>query len=125
VAQVEIRLSPQRPARVQSLILAVPPAGGSPLRLAVDRLIALMNDGATSWPVSIPAAPALDRALLIRRLRMAAAWAGPCRVGACRAGDGETSVTVDLDGEFTRLLLAVAVDRAGGLLQQADVMLGS
>jgi hypothetical protein len=32
---------------------------------------------------------------------------------------------VELDGEFTRLLLAVAVDRAGGLLQQADVMLGS
>jgi hypothetical protein len=125
VAQVEIRLSPQRPARVQSLILAVPPAGGSPLRLAVDRLVALMNDGATSWPASIPAAPALDRALLIRRLRMAAAWAGPCRAGACRAGDGETSVTVELDGEFTRLLLAVAVDRAGGLLQQADVMLGS
>jgi CubicO group peptidase (beta-lactamase class C family) len=125
VTQVEIRLSPQRPARVQSLILAVPPAGGSPLRLALDRVVALMNDGATSWPASIPAVPSLDRALLIRRLRMAAAWAGPCRTGAYRAGDGETSVTVELDGEFTRLLLTVAVDRAGGLLQQAEVTLGS
>ncbi len=123
-AQVEIRLSPERPARVQSLILAVPPLTGSPLRLALDRIIALMNDGATSWPASLPAAPALDRVLLIRRLRMAAAWAGRCHAGAYRAGDGETSVTVELDGEFTRLLLTVAVDRGAGLLQQADVMLG-
>jgi hypothetical protein len=123
-AQVEIRLSPQRPARVQSLILAVPPATGSPLRLALDRIIALMNDGAESWPASVPAAPALDRALLIRRLRMAAAWAGRCRAGAYRAGDGEMSVTVELDGEFTRLLLTVAVDQGAGLLQQADIMLG-
>ena len=123
-AQVEIRLSPERPARVQSLILAVPPAGASPLRLALDRIIALMNDGATSWPASIRAAPLLDREVLIRRLRMAAAWAGRCRAGAYRAGDGETSVTVDLDGEFTRLLLTVAVDRTAGLLQQADIMLG-
>ena len=75
VAQVEIRLSPERPARVQSLILAVPPAAGL-LRLALDRIIALMNDGATSWPAAAPAAPSLDRALLVRRLRMAAAWAG-------------------------------------------------
>ena len=123
-AQVEIRLSPERPARVQSLILAVPPAGASPLRLALDRIIALMNDGATSWPASVPAAPLLDREVLIRRLRMAAAWAGRCRAGAYRAGDGETSVTVELDGEFTRLLLTVGVERTAGLLQQADVMLG-
>jgi CubicO group peptidase (beta-lactamase class C family) len=123
-AQVEIRLSPERPARVQSLILAVPPAGASPLRLALDRIIALMNDGATSWPASVPAAPLLDREVLIRRLRMAAAWAGRCRAGAYRAGDGETAVTVELDGEFTRLLLTVAVDRTAGLLQQADIMLG-
>ena len=43
---------------------------------------------------------------------------------AYRAGDGETSVTVELDGEFTRLLLTVAVDQGAGLLQQADIMLG-
>ena len=55
---------------------------------------------------------------------MAAAWAGRCRAGAYRAGDGETSVTVELDGEFTRLLLTVAVDQGAGLLQQADIMLG-
>ncbi len=122
-AQVEIRLSPERPARVQSLILAIPPAADSPLRHALDQAITLMNDGATSWPAALPPAASLDQALVIRRLRMASAWAGACRAGAYRAGDGESSVTVDLEGEFARLVLTVAVDRAGGALQQADVML--
>ena len=124
VAQAEIRLSPEREPRVQSLILAVPPAAGSPLRLMLDRIVALANSGAGSWPGSIPAVPALDRALLMRRLRAAAAWAGPCRAGAFRAGDGATSVTVELDGEFARLLLTVVLDRTGQLLQQADITLG-
>ena len=107
-AQVEIRLSPERDPLVQSLILAVPPAAGSPLRLLLDQIIALMNDGTAAWPASVPAAPALDRTLLMRRLRAAAAWAGTCRAGAFRAGDGETSVTAELDGEFARLQLTVA-----------------
>ena len=124
VAQVEMRLNPEREPLVQSLILAVPPAAGSPLRLLLDRIIALMNDGTAAWPASVPAAPGLDRTLLIRRLRAAAAWAGTCRAGAFRAGDGETSVTAELDGEFARLQLTMVVDRTGGLLQQADVTLG-
>jgi CubicO group peptidase (beta-lactamase class C family) len=123
-AQVEIRLSPEHPARVQSLVLAIPPAAGSPLREAASQVIALMNGGATSWPAFLQAAASLDQALVIRRLRMASAWAGACRPGAYRAGDGESSVTVELEGEFARLVLTVAVDRAGGALQQADVMLG-
>ena len=123
-AQVEIRLSPEREPLVQSLILAVPPAAGSPLRLLLDQIIAVMNDGTAAWPGSVPAVPALDRPLLMRRLRAAATWAGICRAGAFRAGDGETSVTAELDGEFARLQLTVVVDRAGGMLQQADVTLG-
>ena len=45
-AQVEIRLTPQRPPRVQSFILAVPPATGSPLARAVVQLIDFINNGA-------------------------------------------------------------------------------
>ena len=123
-AQVEIRLSPEREPLVQSLILAVPPAAGSPLRLLLDQIIAVMNDGTAAWPGSAPPVPALDRPLLMRRLRAAATWAGICRAGAFRAGDGETLVTAELDGEFARLQLTVAVDRAAGMLQQADVTLG-
>ena len=123
-AQVEIRLNPERSPRVQSLILAVPPAVGSPLQSMLAQIITLMNDGAMSWPGAVAAAPGLDRSLVLRRLRAAGAWAGPCRAGVYRAGDGESTVTVELEGQFARLILAVAVNRAGGALQQADVLLG-
>ena len=53
---------------------------------------------------------------------MAGAWAGRCRLGAYRAGNGELSTTVELDGETARLVLAVEVDAAGHL-RQADIML--
>ena len=123
-AQAEIRLTPEREPRVQSFILAVPPAPGSPLASALAGLVQLLSDGATGWPESLPAAPSLDTAPVLRRLRMAAAWAGPCRPGAFRAGDGETSVTIELAGQFAQLQLSVAVSPGDGLVQQADVMLG-
>jgi hypothetical protein len=76
-AQVEIRLNPERSPRVQSLILAVPPAAGSPLQSMLGQIITLMNDGAMSWPGPAPTALSLDRSLVLRRLRAAGAWAGP------------------------------------------------
>jgi hypothetical protein len=48
---------------------------------------------------------------------MAAAWAGTCRLGAFRAGNGETSTTVELDGETGRLLLTAVISPAGQLRQ--------
>jgi CubicO group peptidase (beta-lactamase class C family) len=122
-AEVEIKLTPERPPRVQSFVLAVPPAAGSPLAVAVAGLVELMNNKGAAWPESLPAAASLDTGLALRRLQMAAAWAGPCRPGAFLAGDGSTTVTVELAGEFAALRLAVAVSGEGGLIQQADVML--
>jgi CubicO group peptidase (beta-lactamase class C family) len=125
VVQAELRMTPERPPRVQSLALAVPPAADSPLRLWLDRVIALLNDGPAQWPSSLHVAPSLDTALLMRRLRMAAACAGPCRLTAYRSGDGETSATVDLEGDVARLVLALVIGRPDGELQQADIALGS
>jgi CubicO group peptidase (beta-lactamase class C family) len=122
-AQVEIRLTPERPPRVQSFILAVPPAAGSPLATALAGLIDLINNEASRWPDSLPAAASLDTGRTLRRLRMAAAWAGSCRPGAFRAGDGAASATVELAGQFAVLVLAVTVSGDDGLIQQADVML--
>jgi CubicO group peptidase (beta-lactamase class C family) len=138
VAQAEIRLTPERHPRVQSLALAVPPAPGSPLAAVLASLVSLLNstmlngtvlDGtvqnaaARDWPSSVAASPALDTGLLLRQLRMAAAWAGPCRLGAFLAGNGESSVTAELDGETGRLALAVVADPGRGELHQADIML--
>ncbi len=123
--QVEIKLTPERSPRVQVLTLAVPPAPGSPLVRWLDRVIAVLNDGPAEWPASLPAVAALDTGLLLRRLRMAGAWAGRCRPVACRAGDGDSSVTVELDGTHAPLVLSVAIERTGDRLQQADIMLGT
>jgi CubicO group peptidase (beta-lactamase class C family) len=121
-AQAEIKLTPERPPRVQFFTLAVPPAAGSPLAAAVAGLVDLINEKVPSWPESLPAAASLDTGLALRRLRMAAAWAGSCTTGAVLAGDGETAATVELAGEFAALQLAVAVTRVGQL-RLVDVMI--
>jgi serine-type D-Ala-D-Ala carboxypeptidase/endopeptidase len=122
-AAAEIRLTPERNPRVQSLALAVPPAPDSPLALVLASVVSLLNGHAPGWPPALPVSPVVDTSLLLRQLRMAAAWAGPCRVGSFRAGNGETAATVELDGEHARLTLAVTVDPAGHL-HHAEILLG-
>lgn len=119
--QAEIQLNPERPPRVQFLTLAVPPAAGSPLRAALDALVTWLNGADREWPSSVPAAGTVDTALLARRLRMAAAWAGHCRVGACKAGDGTAAAAVELAGEHAALTLALAIDPRSRLLRHADI----
>jgi Beta-lactamase len=127
VVQAQIQLNPERPPRVQSLTLAVPPAAGSPLGGTLAAVVAWLNgsdgnDGTDRyWPDSIPVAETVDAGLLARRLRMAAVWAGPARLGAYRAGDGGASVAVELVGEHATLTLTLVVDPASGLLRQADL----
>jgi hypothetical protein len=123
VVQVEILLTPQAPPLVQALRLAVPPAPGSLLAGRVEALVALLNEGTPGWPGSLPTSAWLDTGLAVRRLRMAAGWAGRCVPGLFRAGDGERSATVELDGEHAKLTLAVAVDPATKQLHQADIHL--
>jgi len=122
VAQAQIQLSPERPPRVQSLTLAVPPAAGSPLGAALAAVLAWLNGADPEWPERIPVAETVDAGLLARRLRMAAAWAGPCQLGAYRAGDGAAAVAVELVGEHATLTLNLIVDHASGLVRQADIL---
>jgi hypothetical protein len=125
VIQAEIRLTPERHPRIQSLVLAVPPAPDSALSQLLDRLVSLLNDGASQWPSSLPVSAAVDTALLIRQVRTAAAWAGRCRPGAFCSGNGETSVALELDGEMARLILTVSADPLQDLLLHADITLAS
>jgi CubicO group peptidase (beta-lactamase class C family) len=122
VIQAELRLTPERPPRVQSLTLAVPPALDAPLARVLDALVSLLNSGAPDWPRALPVSGDVDTALLLRQFRLAGAWAGRCRPGVFRAGNGETSTTVELEGERARLVLAVVAGGAGQL-RQADIML--
>lgn len=120
-AAAEIRLTPEEPPRVQSLVLAVPPAPGSALADAIAALISLLNAGPRNWPADQLVSASVDTSLLLRQLRMAGAWAGPCQAGALRSGDGRTTAVVELDGEHARLSLAIAVDAGSGRLHRVDV----
>jgi CubicO group peptidase (beta-lactamase class C family) len=118
-----IQLNPQRPPRVQSLTIAVPPAPDSALARVLDAVIAWLNGGAGTWPESVPVAPGAGAGLIARRLRMAAAWAGPVTPGAWQAGDGRASATVELAGEHATVTLSLLVNPGTGELRQADVSL--
>jgi hypothetical protein len=118
-----IQLNPQRPPRVQSLTLAIPPGQDSPLAGVLTALVDWMNSGDAAWPEAVAVSAAADARLLGRRLRMAAAWAGRCVAGAYQSGDGSSAVTVELIGEHATVFLSLLVDRAAGELRQADVSL--
>lgn len=122
-AAAAIQLSPQRPPRVQSLTLAIPPAEQSVLGRALTAVVEWLNSGATAWPASLPVAAGTDAGLIARRLRMAAAWAGPVTAGACQAGDGSSLATVELTGEHATVTLSLLVNAATGELRQAEVSL--
>jgi CubicO group peptidase (beta-lactamase class C family) len=120
--QAQIQLNPERPPRVQSLTLAVPPAAGTPLGDTLAAILAWLNGTDPVWPSAIPVAEAAGTGLLARRLRMASAWAGQCRLGRFKAGDGTASVTVELAGDHATLTLNLLVDPSSGLLRQADIL---
>jgi hypothetical protein len=120
-AVVQIRLAPLREPRVQQLVLALPPAPGSVLDLAVTVLTATLNAGALEWPADLPAT--LSTAGTLRQLRLAAAWAGPVELTGCLAGDGNSTVTVELTGPDGRVALTVEVSGPGEQLRRAEVAL--
>jgi CubicO group peptidase (beta-lactamase class C family) len=120
-ARVQIRLAPLRAQRVQQLIVAVPPPPASVLGNALTELLGALNSGAQDWPASLTSAASTGHVL--RQLRIAAAWAGPCELTSYLAGDGASSVTVELTGRDGRASLTVEFDADSRRLQQADVAL--
>jgi CubicO group peptidase (beta-lactamase class C family) len=120
--QAQIQLNPERPPRVQSVGLAVPPAPDSVLARVLDTVIQWLNDAdGAPWPAPVPIAATADGPLLARRLRMAAIWAGRCATGAWQAGNGSSATTVELVGEHATVTLSLLVNPATGELRQADV----
>jgi CubicO group peptidase (beta-lactamase class C family) len=117
-ACVQIRLAPLAEPLVQQLIVAVPPETGSALDWAVRMLVAALNDGAREWPADLPTAVSTNH--ILRQLRLAAAWTGPCTPGGWLAGDGARTATLELDGPSGRAALSVEVGRTGLVLQRAD-----
>ena len=112
--RVEIRLTPERPPRVQTLSLTAVPKPPPAHRRLADRVADLLGEPDARWPVDVPSNPALDPTAVTRELRAAAAWAGRCQVTGVVAGDGSGEATFRLAGERCAVHLALAVDEVTG-----------
>jgi hypothetical protein len=120
---IQIRLAPLHEPLVQQLVLAVPPGPDSALAAAIGLLTAALGEGVPTWPPGLAADSALAVGPVVRRLRAAAAWAGPSRLDCYLAGNGETSSTVRLAGESGAVFLTVEIADAG--VRQVEVGLVS
>ena len=83
-----------------------------------------LNQGATAWPAELAVAGLLEAGVVLRQLRMAAAWAGPCVLDSYLAGSGTTSRTVRLVGTTGGVELALEVSESGALIR-AGISLSS
>jgi hypothetical protein len=120
---VQIRLTPQVPPLVQSLILTPVPDPAPRLRELAAAVVAGINAEPPGWPADLPVPDGCDPPSLTRLVRMAAGWAGPCSVGEVLAGDGEREATVRLSGTRAGLILTVGAAGPGrpGIRLRPDV----
>jgi CubicO group peptidase (beta-lactamase class C family) len=115
----QISLAPLREALVQQLIVALPPAPGSPLGRTLAALTGLLSAGPGAWPSELAVAGGLRTADVLRQLRVAHAWAGSCVLDCYLAGNGSTSTAVRLLGATGRVDLAVDITGSGELVRAA------
>jgi len=120
---VQIKLAPLQLALVQQLSVAVPPAPGSALHEVVGLLVGSLGSNAVDWPAGLTASDGVDTSEALRRLRLAAAWAGPCRLDSYLAGNGSTSATVLLSGPSGNAELTAEIGESGRALTRLTVAL--
>lgn len=105
----EIRMTPERPSRVQTLTLSAVPTPSEALRQVALRLAAELGEPQPTWPDDVPLASGLRAEDLTGQVKVAAVWAGRCTLAAAVAGDGENHSTFTLVGERLTLLLELAL----------------
>jgi hypothetical protein len=120
---VQIKLAPLQQPLVQQLILPVPPAPGSALHEVLHLLISALGSDAVDWPAGLEAAGGLNTGEALRRLRLAAAWAGPCQLDSYLAGNGGTSATVLLTGPSGNAELTAEIGESGRALTRLTISL--
>ena len=103
--RVEIRMTPELPPRVQTLSLTavvLPPPG---VRELADGIAAALGTDDPAVPAGWD--PPDDGGEAHRSLRVAAVWAGRCRVADVVSGDGESDAAFRLEGAGPPLVLGL------------------
>ena len=114
--KVELLLSPELPARVQTFAVTSVPEPPEALRQAAERLVGALApaDGRSpvTWPMGLAIGPDVDLAAVTRSLAAAAARFAPLALGPVVDGDGERKATWRLRGERGHVDLALTFDPA-------------
>jgi CubicO group peptidase (beta-lactamase class C family) len=114
--RVEILLSPELPPKVQTFAVTSIPEPPPALRAAAQRIVAALQPGTESgpitidWPADLTVGAAVDLGLVVRSMRAAEARFAPLQLGSPIAGDGETKATFRLDSVRGRVELALELD---------------
>ena len=119
--QVAMLVSPEPEPRIQGLqITPVLDPSGALIGIA-ERLVAASGPDGT-WPAGLVAGEKVDRAVILRGLRVIAAWLGdgPASLGTVTAGDGATTATWDL-GMPAAGTLRIALDKETGAVVEVEV----
>jgi hypothetical protein len=115
--RVEIRLTPQRPPRVQTLAVTAVPHPPRRLRLLAERVAAAMaQDGPQRWFGELSLATSAEPDRVVGELLVGRAWAGPSTVAEVLAGDGVQEATFRLAGRRAQLRLSLTVPPEGRLI---------
>jgi CubicO group peptidase (beta-lactamase class C family) len=119
--RVDILMTPQLPALVQSLVLIPIPDPSPRLGSVIGAVMTELNSDRPRWPQDLATTVDLDRPELTRQLRLAADRAGRCELGETIGGDGTTTSTVLLSGSHASLALTVSVDPDSGAVRDLVV----
>lgn len=108
--RVEIRLSPETPALVQTFNVTSVPAPVEALLTRATAVVAAINSAEPTMPPDLALGPSLDRAALDRIVRIVAARHAPLDVGPATGGDGTITATWRLRGARAELDLVITLD---------------
>jgi CubicO group peptidase (beta-lactamase class C family) len=123
--RVEILLSPELPARVQTFGITSVPEPPAALQLAASRVAAALALGeggsAVDWPSDLAVGKEVDLGAVRRALGATAARFAPIRLGPVVEGDGERKAAFRLHSDRGNLDLALALDPELGCITSVSL----
>jgi CubicO group peptidase (beta-lactamase class C family) len=114
--KVEVRLSPEHPPRVQTMEVTSVPEPSSELAAAAAAVVGAVNSADPGLLDAAALDPRLDRDVLDRAVRIAAARYAPVTLGRVEAGDGIRTAAWRIDTRAGILDLAIDLERDSGLV---------
>ena len=111
--RLAILVTPEPRPRLQRLWVRAVGDPSPAIRSLAERVLGMAARPPLAWPRDLPVTADVDRAAVLRALRVAAPRFGALGLGLPTAGDGRTTTTFDLSVERRRAELTVGLDADG------------